>query len=357
MKIHTLTSDQLAIIPQVRDEWRATALSTAPVDRAKVQENLTNLFALADRPAPRHIIYLDSPLQIAVAIGSLRAIDVEACWQVTDAISGEVRSQTRKVMAGRINQRSTSLIVDQNRFEFTVAHLAPELPFVQQIRDQTRDQIRILFPRLKAWSFGDDFGQLDVSLAWFDFLGRLGIDVSEFAPSFGLAKSCGWAVLFWEWAFICARPECIHCDDRGRPHCETGAAIRYPDGFSIFAIHGVRVPERIIVAPKSITTAEIESEANAEVRRVMIQRYGTGRYLLDSQTEEIHRDDFGILYRKQIPGDEPLLMVQVVNATPEPDGSYKDYFLRVPPTMVRARAAVAWTFGKDENEYAPAFQT
>ena len=50
-------------------------------------------------------------------------------------------------------------------------------------------------------------------------------------------------------------------------------------------------------------------------------------------------------------------MVKVVNSTPEPDGSFKDYFLRVPPEIVRAKQAVAWTFGKKENEYSPALQT
>jgi hypothetical protein len=31
--------------------------------------------------------------------------------------------------------------------------------------------------------------------------------------------------------------------------------------------------------------------------------------------------------------------------------------LRVPPTMKRAREAVAWTFGKTEAEYQPAIET
>ena len=50
-------------------------------------------------------------------------------------------------------------------------------------------------------------------------------------------------------------------------------------------------------------------------------------------------------------------MAKVVNATPEPDGSFKDYFLRVPPAMERARQAVAWTFRMQEMEYNPCVQT
>jgi len=96
---------------------------------------------------------------------------------------------------------------------------------------------------------------------------------------------------------------------------------------------------------------------NAEVRRVMIERYGTARYLLDSGAQAIHTDDYGTLYRKSRPDDSDLVMVKVVNATPEPDGSFKDYFLRVPPEMATARQAVAWTFAKDHAEYAPEVET
>ncbi len=44
-------------------------------------------------------------------------------------------------------------------------------------------------------------------------------------------------------------------------------------------------------------------------------------------------------------------MVKVVNSTPEPDGSFKDYFLRVPPTCQTALEAVAWTFDKTPEQY------
>ena len=50
-------------------------------------------------------------------------------------------------------------------------------------------------------------------------------------------------------------------------------------------------------------------------------------------------------------------MVEVVNSTPEPDGSRKTYFLRVPPTITTAREAVAWTFALGAGEYRPAVET
>ena len=51
--------------------------------------------------------------------------------------------------------------------------------------------------------------------------------------------------------------------------------------------------------------------------------------------------------------DEPLVVVEVQNSTPESDGSRKTYFLRVPPQTQTAREGVAWTFGMSRDEYAP----
>lgn len=50
-------------------------------------------------------------------------------------------------------------------------------------------------------------------------------------------------------------------------------------------------------------------------------------------------------------------MVEVVNATPEPDGTRRTYWLRVPPQTRTAKEGVAWTFGLDPADYQPLTQT
>ena len=52
-----------------------------------------------------------------------------------------------------------------------------------------------------------------------------------------------------------------------------------------------------------------------------------------------------------------MVMVEVVNSTPEPDGECKTYWLRVPPATQRARQGVAWTFDMPEAEYVLEAQT
>jgi hypothetical protein len=239
-----------------------------------------------------------------------------------------------------------------------------------QVRAQVRDQVRAQVRDFRWWWWG--FGQFEAGwLSFYDYCGSLGINVEKLCGQIELAGVAGWSVLFWDWAFISARPLLIDRDERGRLHSTTGPAVLYPDGWAVHAVHGVRVPADIIEQPASITVARIEAEENAEVRRVMIELYGQERFLLDAGAAEVHRDRFGVLYRKELPNDEPLVMVKVRNSTPEPDGSTKDYFLRVNPELrplladdemgepqeMTALNAVASTFGKTGAEYAPSVET
>ncbi len=72
------------------------------------------------------------------------------------------------------------------------------------------------------------------------------------------------------------------------------------------------------------------------------------RFLDIAGTQLIAQDDFGKIWRCELQiDDEPHRVVEVVNATAEPDGSYRRFLLRVPPTTRTAREGVAWTFGFD----------
>ncbi len=131
------------------------------------------------------------------------------------------------------------------------------------------------------------------------------------------------------------------------------------------------MPEQLIIQPETITIEQIRDEQNAEIRRVMLERFGFDRYITESGADLINRDDWGTLWRAEIPGDESLVMVQVVNSTPEPEGSFYNYFLRVHPELrplldnnglgapqpLTARNAIASTFGLRGEEYAPSQQT
>lgn len=149
----------------------------------------------------------------------------------------------------------------------------------------------------------------------------------------------------------------VALDAEGRPHAEDGPALAWADGTRIFAWHGRLVPPDLLDRERPLTLARINREPDPGRRWVLIERYGLGCYLLEAGACEIHRDDCGRLYRLAQRPDEPIQAVRVTNHTPEPDGSFREFWLRVPPAMRTARQAVAWTFDLPAERYDPAAQS
>jgi hypothetical protein len=177
-------------------------------------------------------------------------------------------------------------------------------------------------------------------------------------PSWGEALlDVGRHVGFW-WPFrgVCvltAPPEALLRDGRGRMHSESGPAARYRDGWEIHAWHGVLVPARVILAPGSLDPVAVLQEGNLELRRAMIERVGMERLMQSGRASVIHRDAEGrVLYRLPVPGDEPIVAVQVTCPS-----TGRTYVLRVPPAIQTCDAAVAWTFAARPSSYRPVVET
>lgn len=166
-----------------------------------------------------------------------------------------------------------------------------------------------------------------------------------------LAKHCGWWAPYDTCVIFQDRPSEIHRDTQNRTHNETGPAILYRDGTQVFIWHGVRVPELVVMNPEQITAEMIRSEANAEVRRIMLERYGFKRYLDGADDIDfVHRDGYGTLYKHTL-NDVVMYFVKVTNGTPELDGTYKDYILTVSGEPKTALEAVASTYKMGVEDY------
>jgi hypothetical protein len=179
----------------------------------------------------------------------------------------------------------------------------------------------------------------------------------ELAALARVARSAGWWWPYEKVVILTERPAGLHRDNLGRLHHGDGPALSYPDGWGLYAWRGMPIPAAVAAQLPHLTAEQIRTEGNAEVRRVMLEHFGFERYLRETGATRLQEDEYGVLWRVDLPRDEPLVMVQVLNATPEPDGSRRTYFLRVPPTTRTAREAVAWTFGLGEREYEPLIQT
>lgn len=120
---------------------------------------------------------------------------------------------------------------------------------------------------------------------------------------------------------------------------------------------GVAVSHRVAFAPETITSTEVLAERNVELRRVLLERMGYGRFLDEVRATELDSDrDAGgsrRLLRVAIEADEPLVVLAV--SCPS---TGRNYLLRVPPTMQRCHQAAAWIAGFDDPSlYRPLVET
>jgi hypothetical protein len=173
-----------------------------------------------------------------------------------------------------------------------------------------------------------------------------------------LARNATAYAFFDKVCLVSERPVFVSHDANGRLHADLAPALQFADGYEIYSWHGVTCEKDVIEHPERLTPADIDNEENIEIKRAKMGLFGIERYLTSSAGTLIHQDEWGTLYSKPLGHRlEPLTMVRVKNSTPEPDGTYKEYFLGVPPTMATAREAVAWTFDMDEDEYDPRVET
>lgn len=282
-----------------------------------------------------------------------------AAWRYLREIVGRSRLQEIRTFAEDKAKAAIARQASQDVIEQVFQRLVP--PLTQQIWQPLAEPLRIAIVANNGilqdspLQWNCSYGNHDAYwISFYDFIDKAGVKEGQaLDPVRRLAETCGW---WWPFEGICIlteRPNVIKRDNRGRLHNETGMAVGYPDGWGLYAWNGILVPEDVIVLQEPITFERIEAETNAEIRRVLIERFGLDNYLRAGKCVKLHQDAVGILYRMNLPGDEPILVVQVTNSTAEPDGSFNEYFLRVPPHIVRARQGVAWTFGLAEDVYYP----
>jgi hypothetical protein len=223
------------------------------------------------------------------------------------------------------------------------------------------------------WQGGNQWSAWDGYLSFFEDVADLRLPVYEdYRHWRALSEHSGPRIIHPDFCMVSDRPEVLTVDAANLPHNDKGPFCRWRDGSALFAIHGVRVPAYVVEHPERITVQRIETEENAEVRRVMMERYGYERYILDSGAVMVQSDEFGTLYRKDFgPDEEPVLAVHVVNGTVETDGTRHKFVLPVhpecrpmlsggafgEPQSLTARNAVASTYGLRGEQYAPEIRT
>lgn len=174
-----------------------------------------------------------------------------------------------------------------------------------------------------------------------------------------IAEECFFCTRLENKIVIVEKPSRFKLDAQNRLHSDKGPAVAWRDGYKIWAIHGVIVPGFVVDFPQTLTCDMALTEPNTEIRRIMIDKIGLQKFSEQGLAKLIDQDKRGKLWRMQAgrAGRERITMVELINSTPEIDGTHKHYFLRVPPNTKTATEAVAWSFNVAAKEYKPGLET
>jgi hypothetical protein len=342
-KIESLTPEQIAKFPDYVREWTDIGLSTQPADRPAAEEAIRLMYAAAGLNHPQ-IVWTGSPMGNAITRAVVKQMPVQRI-----VVGASVRDSVWDSVWASVGD---SVGASDWTSVGTSVRAIVRASVWASVRDSVGDSV---------WA--SVYGQHDANwLAFYMFFhDECGLmqETEKLRGLWQLCRTAGWAIPHENICWVSERHNVLNRDEQGRLHCTTGPALAYPDGWSIYAWHGVRVPENIIMQPETITAADIAGEPNAEIRRVMLEMFGRERFVDLPECIKVHTDDWGSLYRNDAIrdiNDDPYCFVKVLNSTPEPDGTYKDYILRVNPNIQTAYEAVASTFPRIPA-FAPAVES
>ncbi|MEU8635599.1 DUF6745 domain-containing protein [Amycolatopsis sp. NPDC048633] len=351
---------------EIRDSWLSQALSTEPADRPAAEAAITRLYELAGAApptfswvaSPAAAVALMSPTQ-ALSLGGKLPVEARVATLVTslrerlDRRIGAWRDRARPVNRPPPDPAGVSLRALLNN------GLGPALR--RSIRDYVSGAVRGELTTGAGLHWG---GQHEAHwVALYDLHRRA--DGVRFDPADGLeldlwaalARSCGW---WWPREGVCViaeRPLVVRTERGDDPyglvrlHHETGPAMAFPDGWTVHAWHGTRVPSWVIDAP---TADLIMAERNVEVRRCAIEHLGWTAFVEEAGLELLDRagDPGNPGCELRLYDGSTTRLLLVVNGSVERDGTRRQYGLRVPAEIDHPLDAAGWTYGLTGAQYA-----
>ena len=364
-RYETLTPEQTAALARYRARWTAIRRSTASADRGAAEQGVRLAYRAAGLEPPARFVWCESPIALSMAaLRPSRADGPNIRPQIVDRPRRQVAALVRKRIHARVRRLVESMVTPADELVASIADT------VAQAAAQERISLldRFLRSQPLSWSVvyrvlldrqgfrHDAAGQHE--LTWLGtsefFRNVLGLR-EETEPVLGLfqaATNLGWLQPHLHTCWLAERPSVLHGDLGDRLHDASGPALRFPDGWSVWAWKGVAVPRWLIEQPEQITLKSIDDETDVQVRRCMIEIMTPQRYVAQGGAARVAEDETGVLWRRTWVAFDAWAAVEVINATPEPDGTHRHFFLQVPANLQTAREAVAWTYGMEPAAYA-----
>ncbi|MBD2002677.1 MULTISPECIES: DUF6745 domain-containing protein [Cyanophyceae] len=344
-KIEQLTPEQEALIPVYWEKWKRIIFSTEPINCQKATAVVKAAYNAIDLEEPK-ILFFDSPylawkhiLLNTYLHEYIEIIDLLES-KLIKPISINLANEIRHNLLRETSPNFWSLITIESHIVEAVNHKTINL-----LEKEESIFYNNYVPK-GSENFYSNIGRLDY------FISVLGCSCHQdrWQVLQQLIKNCGWIFPFEEVCYVCDRPRVLSFDNEQRLHAEGTPAIQFADGFSVYAYHGVELPEKYgVLHPNQWHAQWLLEEDNAELRRVLIQGIGYSRICQELQATEL---DFWQEYTLlKIDNDVDVEPIYLLKMTCPSTGFI--HALRVPPDVKSAREAIRWVnWGIDPEKFS-----
>ena len=371
-KLKKLTPAQEALIPVYQDKWRAIALSTGPIDRSQAAETIKAAYALIGKKAPE-VVFCDRPYEAADIIASqmdnprsLLRGQFEA--KLRSELEKQLRSYLRSELESQLHRQL------QNQLENQLYNGLERQFWSSQREDLAREVSINLSQQFSGqrsrkihWeTLGKQLNNCIQPELWAGYGSLLDfcISVLNLPHSYGrnwivfqsIVRDCGWIYPYDNVCVVCEKPIALCVDSDCRLHAEGTPAVQFADGFSIYAYHGVILPEWYgYFHPHQWESQWVLKEHNAEVRRALIQGIGYDRIIQELKVTELdYWEEYTLLsidFGDDSDDEGNSKPIYLLKMTCPSTGHI--HALRVPPEVRSALEAIRWVnWGIDPAEFS-----
>ena len=138
--------------------------------------------------------------------------------------------------------------------------------------------------------------QHDISwIAYYKYYNKYGLLPTDnnfkiFDIWYDLACSCGWCYTFENIVFVCEKPQKLYLNDRGLLHKDGDMGLRYTDGYGLWMLNGIAVPEWLVKTDADkIDPQKALTEKNVDIQREIIRKVGADRVLKASNAKKLNQ--------------------------------------------------------------------
>ena len=154
-----------------------------------------------------------------------------------------------------------------------------------------------------------------------------------------IVVNSGWIFPFEKICLVCDRPIKITLNNEDQLHNLTDTAMEYADGYSLYAHHGVFLPETYgKVHPSRWQAQWLLSEKNQELKQLLIETIGYNRIYQELPTIELDsHQGYTLLKVATDPSLEPIHLLKSYCYEPN-----RVRCLGIPSSILSAKEALVW---------------